>query len=440
MKHIIKISIITLLTSTLILTTSVSWAADLVAESATPVITFHDTSTDDGSDWLIAGFENRFLLNDRLGGNDTNVIFIDGAAGSTLNGNTLKVDSSGDINLADGSVFIDRSSDKMGVGTTIPEVSLHVKGANGNLILEGGSGVPYSTWELATLAFEGFWLKDKLNDTVPFRVDGNVPTNSIRIGTEGVGIGVEAPTAKLDVAGDIKATFNGPNTSSGLVELLKMSANNTTLEQFSDAGFSMENARAGFSWAFRTLENTGGFAASKQGTGAKEFEVRNPTTVASNVELHLANGASNVAGAWLDASSRSLKKNIHDLSGDDAMQALRELKSVKYQYKSDQNNTQMVGFIAEDVPELLATHSRKALSSMKIVAVLTKALQVQDKSLQETKADMKAKDAKIAGMEAKIAKLILMQESLAKTLQARFTPFAAESLKANQQVTALDRE
>ena len=259
--------------------------------------------------------------------------------------------------------------------------------------------------------------------------DMSSPANSLTVDTDGnVGVGTDTPIAKLGVLGDINASFEGINDI-GLVELVKMSVNNTRADKFSDAGFVMENAREQFSWAFRTFEKTGGFAASKQGTGGKEFEIRNPGAAGSagSVQLHLSNGASNVGGAWLDASSRSLKKNIHDLSAADAMQTLRELKTVKYQYKSDLNNTQMVGFIAEDVPELLATHSRKSLSSMKIVAVLAKALQVQDISLQQTQADIKAKDEKIADMEAKISKLMQMQERMAKTMEDRLMPFTTVS-------------
>ncbi len=348
--------------------TTVSRAADLTASDTTPAVYFDDTSTaNDGREWGFAGRDEFFGLYDYSSSS-----YVLNINPSPTSSNSFNITSSGDINLGNGSAFIDRSIRSMGLGTTIP-------------------------------------------------------------------------TAKLHVVGDIKTTFSGPNPT-GLVELLKMSANNTTAGQFSDAGFSMENAKAGFSWAFRTQENTGGFAASKQGTGAKEFEIRNTTTVASLVELHLANGASNVGGQWLNASSRSYKKNINELSSEDAMQALKGLQSVTYEFKRDKENTQRVGFIAEDVPSLLATKDKKTVDSLQIISVLTKvaqlqneALQVQEKSLQETKSDVKAKDAKIAEMESKIAKLILMQESLAKTVQARFTPFAAKSLKVNQQITALNR-
>ena len=44
-----------------------------------------------------------------------------------------------------------------------------------------------------------------------------------------------------------------------------------------------------------------------------------------------------------------------------------------------------VGFIAEDVPDLVATKDRKSLSPMDLTAVLTKVVQGQQGLLQELK-------------------------------------------------------
>jgi hypothetical protein len=43
----------------------------------------------------------------------------------------------------------------------------------------------------------------------------------------------------------------------------------------------------------------------------------------------------------------------------------------------------ILDFIAEDVPDLVATNSRDALSSMDLVAVLTKVVQEQQKTIAE---------------------------------------------------------
>jgi hypothetical protein len=55
---------------------------------------------------------------------------------------------------------------------------------------------------------------------------------------------------------------------------------------------------------------------------------------------------------------------------------------VKYNYKESKDETYL-GFIAEDVPELVATNDRKGLSPMDMVAMLTKVVQEQQKFIQQ---------------------------------------------------------
>ena len=47
-----------------------------------------------------------------------------------------------------------------------------------------------------------------------------------------------------------------------------------------------------------------------------------------------------------------------------------------------------VGFIAEEVPDLVATESRESLSPMDIVAVLTRVVQEQQKTIEELRKDI----------------------------------------------------
>ena len=104
--------------------------------------------------------------------------------------------------------------------------------------------------------------------------------------------------------------------------------------------------------------------------------------------LTMVNGASCTAGGvWTDASSRELKENIEDLSVAEAEEALRELVPVKYNYKADKEERH-VGFIAEDVPELVASKDRKTMSPMNVVGVLTKMVQEQQKTIADLKAQM----------------------------------------------------
>ncbi|MEK7313398.1 MAG: tail fiber domain-containing protein, partial [Deltaproteobacteria bacterium] len=101
--------------------------------------------------------------------------------------------------------------------------------------------------------------------------------------------------------------------------------------------------------------------------------------------LHMGSGAHvTAAGVWTNASSREYKENIRDLTADEAMQTLDGLRPTRFNYKVDKDD-EYVGFIAEDVPDLVATRDRKGLSPMDLTAVLTKAVQEQQRMLQDQK-------------------------------------------------------
>jgi hypothetical protein len=91
-------------------------------------------------------------------------------------------------------------------------------------------------------------------------------------------------------------------------------------------------------------------------------------------------------GAWVNGSSRSYKENITDLTEEQALDVLTDLVPTSFTYKTDSEEVYL-GFIAEDVPDLVATNDRKGLVAMDIVAVLTKVVQTQQEQindLQET--------------------------------------------------------
>lgn len=88
-----------------------------------------------------------------------------------------------------------------------------------------------------------------------------------------------------------------------------------------------------------------------------------------------------VTGKMIQSSSRELKDNIAKLSGLEAIKTLENLNPVKFNYKADSEKNLHIGFIAEDVPDLVATSDRKGLSAMDIVAVLTQVVKEQQKTM-----------------------------------------------------------
>ena len=100
----------------------------------------------------------------------------------------------------------------------------------------------------------------------------------------------------------------------------------------------------------------------------------------------------------------ALKDNIKELSTEEAIEALEALAPVKYNYLTDEDDL-YVGFIAEDVPELVASKDRKGMSAMDVVAVLTRVLQEQQKSVQEQAKTVEELKKANTALRKEIAKL-----------------------------------
>lgn len=113
--------------------------------------------------------------------------------------------------------------------------------------------------------------------------------------------------------------------------------------------------------------------ASNGNVGIGQSSPTHPLEMGSGA--YVSNG-----GVWTNASSREYKENIQSLTSLEANQTLDGLNPVRFSYKTDKEDRH-VGFIAEEVPELVATQDRKGLSPMDIVAVLTKVIQEQKNAI-----------------------------------------------------------
>jgi hypothetical protein len=142
-------------------------------------------------------------------------------------------------------------------------------------------------------------------------------------------------------------------------------------------------------------ENTTGIGNTLLGSGAGF----NNATGGLNVFVGNGAGYTEMGSSKLYVDNcRELKNDIAKLSGEEASQALAALDPVKFNYKGDAR-WRHVGFIAEDVPELLASPDRKGLSPMDIVAVLTKVVQEQRDTIALQQQKLERLEARLARME-----------------------------------------
>ena len=238
------------------------------------------------------------------------------------------------------------------------------------------AGFPSTDWQLsANDNFSGgankFFVEDLTAATVPFTIEGGTPNNTLWVdSTARVGINTSTPGKTLHMADAVVPTIRMENTTSPLQNWdISASNNNFIVRDVNHEGDPFI-IRVGAATNSVVIDVSG-----KIGLG-----------VASPLyQIHHSSGARLDAGTWINASSRTVKQDIQDLDRNAALDAFKALQPVTFAYKTAPDQTR-VGFIAEDVPALVATPDRKGLSSMDIVAVLTKVVQEQQRTIDAMQA------------------------------------------------------
>lgn len=366
-------------------------AADLTASSTFPRVFFVNTSIAAGV-WQIGNtsvLPDNFEITDFQGGNRTVVDL----QSSTSNANSLMVDTNGAVHLANDTVFITRGGN-VGVGTTVPLAPLHVAG-----------DVRVADWTLNPGGVGLFFLDANAGFAAPVKFRNGTPDNTLVVTQSGgqgrIGVGTDTPEGQIHIfGGATQDLFSGIGPSPSTGPAFNFGYSGSSFGRGSgffnvrpDASATAPNPSLRFATANvqrMIITNTGNV-----GIG---------TTTPGN-PLQMGSGAFvSAGGVWTDASSREYKQDVQPLSGDEARTALERLDPVKFAYKADPAERH-VGFIAEDVPDLVATPDRKAVSPMDIVAVLTRVLQEQQRVTQEQQRLLQEQQRAIAGLTAEVAAL-----------------------------------
>lgn len=255
---------------------------------------------------------------------------------------------------------------RVGLGTSIPYVELHIVDGDSPTIRldqDGSSGWTAQRWDLCGNE-TNFFIRDVTNGSkLCLRIQPNTPSNTLCMRSTGrVGIGTWSPGYHLEVEDTGENTAIVADRTDGATVFMNATTSNGQFGTVSNH-------------STRILVNS-----------AWKMEITSAT------DINMADGGG-YNGTWNPASSRELKENIQDLTTDEAMEALTDFNPVKYNYK-EQKEEPRVGFIAEDVPELVAMNGRKNLGTVDILAVLTKVVQEQQKTIDELK-------KKIAELEKK---------------------------------------
>jgi len=212
-------------------------------------------------------------------------------------------------------------------------------------------------------------LKGTRNFLVKFRDTMEGGNSQIYDDGNQVGIGTTEPKQRLEVNGSIQ--IHERNSSVAGLMITQSSG---------DTGYIMHN---------RASTLTIGAGSQDRITIDRDGNVGIAVSRPDH-PLEMASGAYvSQGGVWTNSSSRAKKENIAVLPVDTATFALMALEPVVFNYRNE-TGEEYVGFIAEDVPELLATGDRDALSTMDIVAVLTRVVQEQQSKIKELESRLDA--------------------------------------------------
>jgi hypothetical protein len=252
------------------------------------------------------------------------------------------------------SLYVDDDG-QVGIGTSGPVFELHIKeGDTPSVRLHQSTayGWPEQIWDVGGNE-TSFFIRDGTHAArLPFRIEPETPTSTLCLKSDGkVGVGTWSPGYPLELeTTGLNAVIVAERTSGAM----------TKMGSTSNQG------------QFGTISNHN-----------LKIVTNNDTVISVNTDetLDMSDGGG-YDGTWNDASSREYKENIKNLTADEAMEAFAGLNPVRFNYKKHKEEERL-GFIAEDVPELVSMKERKNLSTMDIVAVLTKVVQEQQKIVEE---------------------------------------------------------
>jgi hypothetical protein len=285
-----------------------------------------------------------------------------------------------------------------------PSGQVRAKGTSPSLLLHDTDNP--QQWAIALNAASSLIFRDLTTAPArnPLVIEDGAPDETLHIqgATGNVGIGTAVPSQKFHVRQNQNAnTFLlVENATNGLnANAVVRTQADTAIQNFQSHATSRTLVRWGVplgGWNEFLAVQGNGLAMGTVGTApfilGTSATARMSFDGDSNV-ISFGGGGQYDGNSFLDASSRALKQDIRPLGPDAAIETLAGLEPVTFAYTGAPGDPR-VGFVAEDVPELVATPDRKTLSALEIVAVLTKVVKEQQKALAEL-------TAKLATLEAR---------------------------------------
>lgn len=161
------------------------------------------------------------------------------------------------------------------------------------------------------------------------------------------------------------------------------------------------------------------------GNGTEYGSINITSTAGSSISLDGSNGNINISGVVNQSSDARLKKNISTLTS--GLATINRLRGVRYNWKDESKTENKIGFIAQEVeevlPELVKTREDgfKGINYAEMTAVLVEAvkeLTAQVEALKAENTNLKAEASKVEAMEDRLAKIEALLGSSEKRTQS----------------------
>ena len=302
---------------------------------------------------------------------------------------------------------------RVGIGTDTPITNLDIvsEGDTRAQIRMTFTAGTVQDWRLQA-GDQEFGITNETTENTPFVIEEDAKHQSLvvsdtvpALGGSFVGLGTANPIANLHIVGDFSPAIAFEVRDPVTYRWAIQATSSLLAVGDSTAGTARLVILAGAPTNAVTIDDDIGTGES--GVGINRADADHPLHVGSTAAN--GNGAHvTAAGIWTDGSSRVNKTDIVDLAAEAAVNALQELTPVTYRGKQDSSREQYAGFIAEDVPELVATADRKGVAAIEIVAVVTKVVQEQQATIQEQVKTIEEQRADIEELRNRLDRLELL--------------------------------
>jgi len=325
-----------------------------------------------------------------------------------------------EANAPSHSLYVDDGG-RLGLGTSIPVVDIHVKSGNTptlRLEQDGTSGFAPQVWDVAGNETNWFVRDASNGSTLPIRLRPGAPSSSVFIDTDGdVGMGSASPDAQLHVVGDgilVGETDSGAPLNG--VKYLTAIGENASIwierdSATTDNTFRIMDLRNNGRVFVRMVDGSGANKIWNWGTESSDFFINDSGDGDTEFQLE-DNGNLTIHGSLTQNSDVNMKENFQAIIPTEVLSRVLDLPLSTWNYIDTEDHVRHLGPMAQDFYAAFGLNGTETgIATLDTSGVALGAIQGLHQIIQE-------KDAKINSLESQVKALLADQEARIKALEA----------------------